>query len=269
MQVEHCYRHADRETGRHCTRCGKPACWECLVQASVGSHCLECVSEARASGPRRVIAPSRAGVGTATKVLIGINVIIFLLTQARPRNEVLSDFGLWGPAVADGEPWLVVTSGFLHAGFLHLAMNMWALWNLGVVSEMELGTRRYLTVYGLSLLGGAAGALVVDALQHDPRLTVGASGAIFGLLGSRAVALHFRGISLAQSGIGFILLINVLLTLGVPGISIGGHLGGFLVGAAVQAVMIPRRTPVVNERLGVLLVLLAVCGVIAIAAPMI
>ncbi len=240
-QAERCFRHPDRTTGRHCTRCGRPACPDCLQQAAVGSHCVECARESR--GPVRERARVRLAVAGselwATKVLIGLNLAVFVLglvTSGRLTGasvgSLASDYGLFAPAVDDGGWWRMFTSGFLHAGLMHLGFNMVALAFLGRMVEPVLGPVRLTALYVASLLGGSFGALLVDPLS----LTVGASGAIFGLMGAAVVGMQRRGIGLRESGLGGLLLINLLITFVIPGISVGGHLGGLAAGAAVGVV---------------------------------
>jgi membrane associated rhomboid family serine protease len=135
--------------------------------------------------------------------------------------------------VADGDWWRIVTSGFLHFDVLHVAFNMVLLWWLGQQLEPGLGRLRYGLVYACSLLAGSLGVLVLD----PDALTGGASGAVFGLMAAAFLLLRQRGIDPMQSGIGGLLVINLLLTFVRPGISIGGHLGGAIGGAAAAAVL--------------------------------
>jgi membrane associated rhomboid family serine protease len=198
-----------------------------MNQASVGFHCPECVRR----GGQRVITPRSLQVRPVlTQALIAVNVAVFvlgtILSSTRGGWNLTARGGLNGPDVADGEWWRLVTSGFLHANLMHLAFNMIALWILGSQLEAVMGRTRYAIVYFGSLLGGALGALILNPYS----LTVGASGAIFGLMGA-AAALHFRrGVSIWATGIGGLLLINLVITFLVPGISIGGHVGGLAVG---------------------------------------
>ena len=240
-QAERCFRHPERPTGRHCTRCGRPACPDCLRQAAVGSHCVECIRAER--GPVRERARVRlAFAGSelwATKALIGLNLAVFavgLLSGGRITGagvgEFAFDWGLFAPFVDEGDWWRMVTSGFLHAGLMHLGFNMVALAFLGRIVEPVLGPVRLTALYMASLLGGSLGALLVDPMA----LTVGASGAIFGLMGAAVVGMRRRGSGIMESGLGGLLLINLLITFVIPGISVGGHLGGLAAGAAVGAI---------------------------------
>ena len=117
------------------------------------------------------------------------------------------------PTVADGQVWRIVTSGFLHAGFLHIAINMFALFILGTLLEPGIGTPRFLAVYFVSLLAGSFGALLLDPNET----TVGASGAIFGLMSAAFIIARHRGLEQLASQIGFYVIINLVFTFGVPG----------------------------------------------------
>lgn len=232
-----CYRHPDRRAGVRCQRCERAICPDCMRQASVGFHCPECV---RAGGQKVLRGPQLRVEPTATQALIGINVALSLVALVSGgglsgvAGDLMIDYALWGPAVRDGELWRIVTSGFLHAGLLHLAFNMYALWILGAEVERGLGRRWFLATYGISLLAGSFGALLLD----PDAFTVGASGAIFGLFGLIVVVQRARGIDIWASGMGPVLLINLALTFGVPGISVGGHLGGLAAGLVMGTLLV-------------------------------
>lgn len=245
--VPRCYRHPDREGGRNCTRCGRPACSDCLVQATVGSQCLECAKAARPDVNTRVKLASSRVLTPVTYVLIGLNVGIFLLMgMADPRTfsgritEWHANLGLSKPIlegrvvnwsgtglIPADEYYRLVTSGFIHFGFFHLFMNMLLLYQLGMLLERAIGSAKFALIYFACLLAGSFGVVVIDSAG----LTGGASGAVFGLMACAAVGLHRRGINVFSSGIGITLVINLVLTFTIPGISIGGHLGGVVAGA--------------------------------------
>jgi membrane associated rhomboid family serine protease len=171
--------------------------------------------------------------GLVTKSLIGVNVAVFLLQVAlspgglrRASGEIFRDGALYGPLVADGEWWRLLTSAFLHANLIHLGLNMLMLWWFGRALEGLLGRGRFLGLYLVSALAGAAGALLVNPAAF----TVGASGAIFGILGA-GVVLERRRIYVFGGGALGVVLLNVLFTFAVPNISIGGHFGGLVGGA--------------------------------------
>jgi membrane associated rhomboid family serine protease len=189
----------------------------------------------------------RATAPYVTYGLIAVNVLVFVIGSAVSAQveatgvggDFTRDYGLFTPLVGNGEWWRLITSGFLHAGVLHLALNMWVLFVLGKVLEPALGRPRFALAYAVSLLGGSFGVVVGDTITDSTRfgVTVGASGAIFGLMGLLAVMFWARGISLAQSGLLPIIGINLVFTFLVDGISKGGHIGGLLTGAAVGAIL--------------------------------
>lgn len=235
---QRCYRHADRRAGVTCQRCARPICPSCMVSASVGFQCPECAKEG-ASQQRLVDAWKAQHTPSLTYALVAVNVAIFVVGIAMGRDvfgrdRMLFDYGLNGGLVASGEWWRLITSGFLHAGVLHLAFNMFALYSLGQFLEGIVGRARYALIYGVSLLGGSLGVVLLGGQG----LTVGASGAIFGVFGAFAVLEYSRGQNPFQSGIGTTILLNLFITFAVPGISIGGHLGGLVAGAAVGALLI-------------------------------
>jgi membrane associated rhomboid family serine protease len=180
-----------------------------------------------------------AGAGTsyatpATFTLIGLNLLAYLAEigtgsggLSSARSPLITDFGLLGAAVADGEIYRLVTGGFLHAGLFHLAFNMIALFFLGKILEPSIGTARFVAIYFASMLAGSFGAIL---LSGSLVITVGASGAVFGIFGATFVIARARGLTHIASQIGFILGINLLLTFTISGISIGGHLGGLIGG---------------------------------------
>jgi membrane associated rhomboid family serine protease len=244
-----CFHHHDRETGRSCTRCGRPACPECLRQAAVGSQCWECIKEARPPVRERARRWNATAGPLVTKAIIAINVAVFVLTtlstSAPGRRDLTDRLALYKPAIDAGEWWRVVTAGFVHAGLLHLALNMLVLYRLGEVLEPALGRVRFAIVYTAGLLAGSVGALVVSPNVF----TVGASGAVYGLLGAIALGLRQRGVGVWQSGIGTLLVVNLLFTFLVPGISIGGHIGGLVGGGLVGSVLLrTRRGPAARSR---------------------
>lgn len=222
-----------------CSRCDRPACLACLREASVGYQCVDCVA-AGAHGRSRTITVGRLAPpdrSVVVPVLIAINVMIFAVTVAQAgslsdndRALLFQQWALSPSEVASGAWWRLFTSGFLHFGPIHLAFNMIALWVIGRDLEQVLGRTRFLMVYLVSLLGGG---LVVFLFASQNSLTAGASGAVFGLMGGLAVVLlrmrRSPGPALT------IILLNVIISFVVPGISILGHLGGLVFGAAVTA----------------------------------
>jgi membrane associated rhomboid family serine protease len=256
-----CVRHPDRPTGLRCVRCDKPACPDCLREASVGYQCVDCVRDgAKTVRPARTVAGARASrTGPRLVVvpaLIVINVAAFAATaiQARSivdnsRSTLFMDGTLLPAWVSDGQWWRLITSGFLHFGNyggygpVHLLFNMFALWVIGRDLEIALGRGRFLTVYLLSLLGGSTAVMLFGAPGGG---VAGASGAIYGLFGGIAVVV-FRA-KLNPGPVLGLLAINIFLSVTLPGISLLGHIGGLVAGALATAAMVyappARRTQV-------------------------
>lgn len=268
-QLAACYRHPDRQTGVSCQRCGRAICTSCMHQASVGVHCPECVTGTtqRVYTPRTV--PGAAG--TVTRVLVGINAAVFVLAVATGVSTVGSagglfgDYGTWGPGIVDGEWWRLVTGGFLHSGFIHIGFNMYLLWQLGRQMERVLGELDFFAVYMTCLLGGSFGAMLLSPSSAHG----GASGAVFGLFGATALLYRSRGIGLFDTGLGMLIGLNLLFTFGIPGVSVGGHIGGFLTGIAIGAVYFGfnpgQPSPLAKNRWAPLGVTAAVAVVLFIA----
>jgi membrane associated rhomboid family serine protease len=246
QQRQTCYRHPNRETGVSCSNCGRPICPECMTTTPVGMRCPDC---ARQTTKVRVGAGAfspTAGKMPATVALIAINVIVFVIELVGGGSgsfsgggTVIHDAGLRGPDVANGDWWRVISGGFLHAGFLHLLLNMYVLYVAGSILEPGIGTPRFLGIYFVSLIAGSLGALIVS----PDTLTVGASGAIFGLMAAVIVVARGRGIEQVARQFGIFILINLFLTFSIPGISIGGHIGGLIGGtlAALLVLFVERR----------------------------
>jgi membrane associated rhomboid family serine protease len=239
-----CYRHPDRETGLSCSDCGRPICTECMTMAAVGIRCPDHSGKPQGvekvtTGVRR--ATYEGGTGQLTRGLIGINVAIFVVMVATGGSLSRAGGPLyeWGAlfvqarltdghigGLAEGEWWRLLSAAFLHHGIFHLGMNMLILYLIGTPLEMALGRGRYLALYLVSALAGSAGALLLS----PGAITVGASGAIFGMFGA-ALVLERLGASALGGSIMGLVIINLVITFTIPGISIGGHLGGFAGGA--------------------------------------
>lgn len=203
-----------------------------MNQASVGFHCPECLK----SNSQKVV-KGQAAFGNiqpyVTMGLIGLNVLVWMLERGR---SVPFDGNAWAFGVSQGEWWRMFTGGFLHAygQIWHIFMNMFALWNLGRLFEKALGWRNYFVLYMGSLLAGSLG-VVISGSFFDGAQGRGASGAIFGLIGALVVFYRSRGISIQQSGLMPTLVMNALISF-IPGISLAGHLGGFLGGVALAGI---------------------------------
>jgi len=281
LTAPRCYRHGDRETHISCQRCGRPICPDCMRTAAVGFHCPECVREGAKTvrQPRTAVGGRPVGDALVTQVLIGINAVVFvllLLTGGRssdllpqlwlsPTTLCASD-GVGGcasllPGVADGALWQLVTSFFTHVQVWHIGFNMLALYVLGPQLEGLLGRVRFLALY---LLSGLFGSLAVYWLSPVNQPTVGASGAIFGLMGALlVVAVKFR--SNVQSLLGLLAVNAVITVIGAGYISWQGHLGGFVGGVllALALVYAPKRGRTVWQALGLgLVAAVVVVGVV-------
>jgi membrane associated rhomboid family serine protease len=260
--MEVCYRHPKRETGVRCSNCERPICPDCMTSTSVGMRCPECARQstrARTMGAVR----SRSDEPTLTYVLIGINVLAgigsLLGGGAGATSGSLTDNGgLSKHFIDQGEYYRLVTAGFLHAGIFHLLTNMLSLWILGTLIEPAIGSWRFGLIYFVSLLCGSFGALLLS----PDSLTVGASGAIFGLLAAATVVAWNRGFNLMESGLGIWIGLNLLITFTVPNIYIGGHVGGF-VGGGIAALLLVD----LQDRVRVPpFVAPALCGALGVAA---
>jgi membrane associated rhomboid family serine protease len=274
-----CYRHPDRETGVSCSECGRGICPDCMTFGPVGIRCPD--HSGKAQGSRRVVQTvqrrSTRNPGIVTKTLIAINVAIYLLQLAggAPINAnagwIYEHGALFIRAIdssgevvglAQGEWYRLLTAAFLHYGPIHLAMNMLALWWIGRPLENWLGPARYLLLYLVSGLAGSAGALVAS----PGAITVGASGAIFGILGA-AIVLERQGTYVLGGSALTLLIVNIAFTFAVPGISIGGHLGGLAGGAlCILAFSQLGRRSAVYGRMDVLsLASIAAVGLLSLA----
>ncbi|WP_372343304.1 rhomboid family intramembrane serine protease [Streptomyces sp. KL116D] len=263
-----CYRHADTETHISCTRCERPICPQCMRDAAVGFQCPECVHEgSRSVRQARTVAGGRiSAVPLVTYALMAVNILAYLGETVFPgivERLQMVGIGLVGPdggryvyqdvftpdyhtdGVATGEWYRLLTGAFLHLppteglfGVLHIALNMWTLWNLGRIVESQLGRVRYLALYLISALGSSV--LVLLIAPEAP--TVGASGAIFGLgaayyVIARRLGADMRGVNRFMA----YFLLWMLISAGFT--SWQGHLGGLLTGGLVTAALVyaPRR----------------------------
>ena len=234
-----CYRHPGRETGVSCSNCGNPICPDCMTATSVGMRCPDCAGQKTQVRTVRNLTAEP----TLTYVLIAVNVIVALGNllggggAANAGGTLVGDGGLSRFHIEQGEYWRLVTSGFLHAGPLHLLFNMFGLYILGGLLEPAIGKLQFGILYFVSLLAGAFGALLFE----PDALTVGASGAIFGLMGAAVVVMRARGMNPMEGGLGLWIGLNLLITFTIPGISIGGHVGGLVGGALAAFVMYDLR----------------------------
>ncbi|MGW1224449.1 rhomboid family intramembrane serine protease [Streptomyces sp. NPDC002530] len=251
-----CYRHPDREAGVRCTRCDRPICPDCMVSASVGFQCPDCVRQGSGTGHHPAATTPRTLAGGAvaadprlvTKILLGINVAVFVLVLAK-GTALVDDLVLLGRAnfyyggppegIAEGQWYRLVTSMFLHQEVWHIAFNMLGLWWLGGPLEAVLGRVRYLALY---LLSGLAGGALTYWLAAENQPSLGASGAIFGLLGATVVLM--RRLKYDMRPVFTLLAINLVITFNPwGGIAWQAHVGGLVAGVLIGFGMVhaPRE----------------------------
>jgi membrane associated rhomboid family serine protease len=261
-----CYRHPSRETGVSCSNCGRAICPDCMTPTRVGMRCPECAGQKTKVMTMRTI--GNQGYA-ATQALIAINVLAFLaegtpvftlsgVPGVATHSWVLERGFLLAPYVGPlHQYYRLLTAGFLHLDILHIASNMLVLYLVGRLLEPVIGRVRFVSIYFVALFAGSFGALLFSPTAE----TVGASGAVFGLLGAAFIDLRRRGIDPWQAGIGGMIVLNLILSFSISGISIGGHIGGLIGGGLAAGVwhLADRRRNAVQ--LG-----LAGCVILAAAA---
>ena len=270
-----CYRHPDRETGVSCSSCGRPICPDCMTPTPVGMRCPEC---ARQRTPVRTMRELYAEP-TVTYVLIAANVMLFVAELATGGNgsRLVLELTTLGSnvdpqtgaaiGIAEGQWWRLVTGAFLHdpGNPLHILFNMYLLFVLGRMLEPVLGHVRFAALYFAALLAGSFGALV--AQPHSA--TLGASGAVFGLMGAAFVMQHARGVDPRQSGILPLIVLNLVLSFAIPHVAIGGHIGGLIGGGlaayAMDRVSARRRGIALPVAICVAVAAVSVAGAIAVS----
>ena len=241
-----CYRHPERETYLSCTRCGKPACPECLREAPVGHQCVDCIKGGSETvrQPTGMFGGRVASDSLVTWVLVGLNVAFYLVEWVYPKIvDYLAMVGLFPDSalhqvigVSQGQWYRLLTSAFLHeqgfSGFgpAHIIFNMWALIIVGPPLERLLGRVRYLAVYLLSALGGSVFFYFVAPVNE---VALGASGAIFGLFGAWFVVS--RKLRVDVRAIVFLIALNLALPFVVGGIAWQAHVGGLITGGLITA----------------------------------
>jgi membrane associated rhomboid family serine protease len=263
-----CYRHPSRETGVACSNCGRPICPDCMTTTPVGMRCPECAKQRTQVRRMR----DMASVPRVTYALIVVNVIAFLTEQGQftlygseIHGTVIEEGVLFRAAILEGhhQYWRLVTSAFLHENFIHIGFNMYLLYLLGMMLEPAIGSVRFAAIYITAMFVGSFGVVFATSAA-----SLGASGAIFGLMGAAVVELRARGISVMQSGIGGLIVINLILSFSLANISVGAHVGG-LIGGAIAGLAIrtadARRVPALGLIACVLLSAAAVIGAIAVA----
>jgi membrane associated rhomboid family serine protease len=230
-----CYNHPDREAYISCQRCERLICPECMREASVGFQCPSCIAE----GAKTIRQPTTLAGGTisgregrVSMILIAINVAAFVaqLATGDRAGDVFQQGALQGYVTADGDYWRLITSAFLHGSVLHLLFNMYALYLFGPFVERALGTARFVIAY---VTAAMAGSIAVYLLASPTTVTIGASGAVFGLFGM-ALLLLLKAKQDVRTLL-VLLAINAVISVAGPDISWEGHLGGFVAGVALGA----------------------------------
>jgi len=267
--ANYCYRHPNRQSFVLCQRCGRTICGECQTPAAVGMICPECMRQQRASAPRtsprivsRVRTMSAGGAPVVTYAIIALCIVVFIL-QSLPGigshvTAGLQYAGFYSYPQFAFEPWRMITSIFAHASIIHIGLNMYTLWIFGQVLEPMIGRGRYLVTFLLAGFGGSLGVMFLAAPNVG---VIGASGAIFGMLGALLVIHRRLGGNITQ----LLVLVLINLVIGfLPGLQIAwqAHLGGLIVGGIVGLILVETR-PRSRQGLQVgLLVLLAVVLVV-------
>ena len=250
-EPRYCYRHPDRETGLSCSECGRPICYECMTPAPVGIRCPE--HSGKPQGIRKVTKPAQRAVTGAgsrrvnfvTMTLIAINVLVYLAELAAGGSydgtgnwiyehgalfsSGVFQFGQSPMGLAHGEWWRMLSAAFLHYGPFHLLVNMYSLYFAGTLLEQVIGRWRFLLLYVASGVAGSAGAILLTPNS----VTVGASGAIFGILGALFV-LERRGNIATGGQVAALVVLNLVITFALSNISVGGHIGGLIAGVVLM-----------------------------------
>jgi membrane associated rhomboid family serine protease len=230
----YCYAHRDIQTRLHCSRCDRPICGRCAIPATVGQHCPECVAEARKSAPK--VRSALAATAPAVMAIIGINVAVYLAQRVIPGLTL--QFAMVPAAVAEGQWWRLLSAMFLHApGFIfHILFNMYVLYIYGPLVEQAFGTARFVALYVIS---GFVASAASFALGPQNVYGVGASGAIFGVVGILLVYTYNRRTSafIGQYLRNLLIFIGINLAFGffATGIDNRAHIGGLIAGVLLGA----------------------------------
>jgi len=265
-----CYRHPNRETAVSCSNCGRPICPDCMTTTPVGMRCPECAGQRTKVRTMRTVTARGYRV---TQALIIVNVIVFIaegsgvftLTSST-NNSWLLNHGFLAAAYIQilHQYYRIVTSGFLHVDILHIASNMYVLYWVGRLLEPAIGSRRFAAIYLIGLLAGSLGVMIVS--PDSP--TAGASGAIFGLMGAAFTEAQQRGVEAVRNQLVLLIVLNLIITVSLPGISLGAHVGG-LIGGGLATLAFRQgdrmRSPAIGWAACVAFAVIAAGGAIILA----
>lgn len=240
--MNYCFRHLDKETNVRCARCEKYICVKCMVSASIGYQCPDCAQEKTLvirNPVRNRFVPSNKKA-KVTKFL-SISLVVIFLLQSIPGLLLIDNFALFAPAVSNGQWWRLITAGFLHGSIIHLFFNVYILWMIGSQLENLLSSLKFSVIYFISLLGGS---IVSYLFSPFGSYSIGASGAIFGLMGAMLIVGRKKGLDISQ--ISTLLVLNVVLGFIISGIDWRAHLGGLIAGV-ITSYFIINATSLTNK----------------------
>jgi membrane associated rhomboid family serine protease len=270
-----CYRHPDRPTGLRCSRCDRPACPECLRAASVGQHCVDCVADGRRTtrGPVTISGAPIARQSYVVPALVLVNLAVFVVTVVQAGSltdlrgsRLFVNWWLWPLAARNGRWWELVTAGFLHVNPIHILMNMVALWVIGRDFERLMGPLRFTVIYLLGLFGGNVAVFVFGGVNTPE---AGASGAVFALMGGLLVVVY--RLKQNPSQVISLIVVNLVISVVIQNISLLGHVGGLVTGAAVTAAIVyaPAERRTVWQVGAVVVLLVVLVGLVLVRFPQI
>ena len=232
--MNYCKNHPEKETYVRCTRCENYICTDCMRSASIGYQCPSCASDStpviKGINRNRFI-PSQKN--TQVTKFLSISLLVAYVFQFLLGDVLIANFALFAPSVANGQWWLLITAGFLHGSIFHLLFNVYILWVIGSQLESIVGKTKFVVIYFVSLLGGSFAS---HLFSPSGSYSIGASGAIFGLMGAMLVVGRKRNLDISQ--ITTLVVINVVIGFVLSGIDWRAHLGGLAAGAFITWVLI-------------------------------
>ena len=232
--MANCINHTAEETYVRCSRCENYICTNCMRPASIGYQCPVCASDSTPvikGVSRNRFIPNQKN--TPVTKFLSVTLIVVYVAQFLLGDTLIANFALFAPSVANGKWWLLITAGFLHGSIIHLLFNVYILWVLGSQLESIVGKTKFIIIYFGSLLGGSFASYLFSPLGS---YSIGASGAIFGLMGAMLVVGRKRNLDISQ--ITTLVVINVVIGFVLSGIDWRAHLGGLATGAFITWVLI-------------------------------